>query len=110
LAAQPPLGVPPELQVPVFEVGGQSEGEEQAVEVACAHTLTLGQFPPGLLHTMRLLYLHCPTVSQGWLLLQDTPVAEQKLFCTAGQGLLSEQSVFVYPQTVSTAVWVPVEV
>ena len=89
------MGVPPRPQVPVFEVGGQSEGDEQIVVVEWEHTLMLGQFPPGLEHDMRLLYLHRPTVAQGLLLLQATPVAEQKLFCTEGQGKSSEQLLVV---------------
>jgi hypothetical protein len=106
---QPFLGVPPKLQVPVGDVGGQSAGEEQAVDVAWAHTLTLMQFPPGLEHDMELLYLHLPTVAQGVLALQVTPVAEQMLDC-AGQSEVCEQLAFVNEQKVSTDVWVSVEV
>jgi hypothetical protein len=75
--------------VPVVDVGGQSEGDEQVVEVAWAHTPMLGQFPPGLVHDVRLLYLHLPTVAHGVLSLQGTPVVEQKLDTMVGQGVSS---------------------
>jgi hypothetical protein len=58
LAVQPLCGVPPKLQVPLVAVGGQSAADEQAVEVEWAHTLMLGQFPPGLVQETALLYLH----------------------------------------------------
>ena len=81
-AVQPLWGVPPKLQVPLVAVGGQSEEDEQAVEVEWAHTFTLMQFPPGFVHDIALLYLHWPTVGQGWPASQETPVAEQMLDCT----------------------------
>jgi hypothetical protein len=90
-------------------VGGQSEGDEQTVEVEWAHTLMLGQFPPGLVHETEILYLHCPTVAQGLLPPQGTPVAEQILDCT-GQSEVCEQFALVKEQKVSTEVWVPVDV
>jgi hypothetical protein len=49
----------------------------------------LGQFPPGLVHDVRLSYLHLPTVAQGLLSLQGTPVVEQKLDTMVGQGVSS---------------------
>jgi len=42
----------------MVDVGGQSEGDEQVFDVEWVHTLMLGQFPPGLAHDVRLLYLH----------------------------------------------------
>ena len=42
----------------MVDVGGQSEGDEQVFDVEWVHTLMLGQFSPGLVHDVRLLYLH----------------------------------------------------
>jgi hypothetical protein len=46
------------MHVPLVAVGGQSAADEQVFEVEWAHTLILGQFPPGLVHETALLYLH----------------------------------------------------
>ena len=108
-AVQPFLGVPPRLQVPVGEVGGQSAGEVQVFEVEWAHTLTSAQLPPGLVHS-RFVYLHVPNASHGLLPLQAAPVAEQVLLVCSAQSASFLQFAVGTVQLMSVAVWVPVEV
>jgi hypothetical protein len=108
-AVQPFLGVPPRLQVPLGEVGGQSAGELQVFEIEWAHTLTLTQLPPGLVHR-RFVYLHVPSASHGLLLLQAAPVAEQLLLVCSAHSESFEQFAVVTVQLMSVTVWVPEDV
>ena len=103
------MGVPPNPQVPVVAVGGQSVADEQVLEVAWAHTLTFVQLPPGLVHR-RFVYLHVPRFVQGLLLLQAAPDAEQVLLVCTAQSESCAQLAVVMVQLMSVTVWVPVAV
>jgi hypothetical protein len=93
----------------VVDVGGQSAGDAQTVVAAWPHTLTLAQVPPGLVHK-RFVYLQVPRDSQGLLLLQVAPVAEQMLPVCTAQSEFWAQLALVMVQLMSVTVWVPVAV